>query len=360
MLEVRLRHDFGGFAVDAAFVAPAGVTALYGRSGSGKTTIVNAVAGLLKPRSGRILADGETLLDTGAGIFVPAHKRRVGYVFQEARLFPHLDVRANLLYGARFAPSAASGPGLDQIANLLGIGHLLGRRPGPLSGGEKQRVALGRAILARPRILLMDEPLAALDDERKAEILPYLERLRDEIGVPILYVSHSVAEIARLATTVVALSAGRVLAAGPVGEVLSDAGAAAGLGPREAGAVLSAVVGGHEADGLSLLRVAAGELLVPRVAAVPGTVLRLRILASDVMLATRRPDHISALNVLPAIVREIRAGQGPGAMVRLDAGGEALLARVTQRSVAALGLEPGMPVFAVLKAVSVARENVGG
>ncbi len=357
-LSLTLSHRFPGFTLDAAFTAPPGVTALFGRSGSGKSTIVNAVAGLLNPDHGRITLDGLTLLDTVTGQSLPPHRRRVGYVFQDARLFPHLTVRQNLLYGRWFAPKAP-GPTLDHIADLLGIAPLLSRRPGTLSGGERQRVALGRAILSNPRLLLMDEPLAALDDARKAEILPYLERLRDDLHLPILYVSHSAAEVARLATTVVLLDAGRVTAAGPAAQILSDPATAQTFGLREAGAILDARIEAQEDDGLTRLATPAGPLWLPRIAAAPGTPLRLRILAQDIMLSLSRPQGISALNVLPATIAEIRIGEGPGALVQLHAGDAVLLARITRRSATALGLHDGMPIHAVLKAVSVAQENVG-
>lgn len=356
-MSVLVQHGFGGFTLDVAFEAPAGVTALFGRSGSGKTTLVNAVAGLLRPDRGQIVVDGVPVLDTEAGVMLPPHRRRMGYVFQDGRLFPHLSVRQNLLYGRWFAREKAGD--LGRIVELLGIGGLLDRRPGGLSGGEKQRVAIGRAILSNPRLLLMDEPLAALDEGRKAEILPYLERLRDELRLPILYVSHSVSEVARLATTVVLLEAGRVVAAGPAAEVLSDPGMAPVMGLREAGAMLSARLVGHEGDGLTRFETGGGPLWLPQVRAAEGAVLRLRILAQDVMLATERPRGISALNVLSGLVEEVRIGEGPGAMVRVRVGEEVLLARVTRRSVGALDLGPGKPVFAVLKAVSVAQENVG-
>ncbi|WGV16092.1 molybdenum ABC transporter ATP-binding protein [Fuscovulum ytuae] len=358
-LEVALSHRFGGFALEVDFTAPPGVTALFGRSGSGKSTVVNAVAGLLRPERGRIVVDGEVVLDSGAGRMLPAHRRRMGYVFQDGRLFPHLTVRQNLLYGRWFAPKGAGVP-LDRIVDLLGIGTLLERRPGGLSGGEKQRVAIGRAILSNPRLLLMDEPLAALDEARKAEILPYLERLRDELSLPILYVSHSVAEVARLATTVVLLEAGRVVTAGAVGDVLADPAIAPVMGLREAGAVLTARLVAQEEDGLTRLDHAGGAIFLPRVMAPAGTEIRLRILARDVMLAVERPSGISALNILAGVVEEVRAGDGPGAMVRLRVGDEALLARITQRSARMLDLAPGRAVFAVLKAVSVAQGDVGG
>ena len=222
MLEVSLKHAFTGFTLDARFHAPPGVTVLFGRSGSGKTTIINAVAGLLLPDQGRIAAGDWVLLDTKTGRRLRPHQRRIGYIFQEGRLFPHLSVRQNLGYGTWFAPKDAPREDMGRIVDLLGLGALLDRRPGALSGGEKQRVAIGRALLSAPKLILADEPLAALDEARKAEILPYLERLRDEVNIPILYVSHAASEVARLATTVVALEAGRVIAQGSAAQVLGD------------------------------------------------------------------------------------------------------------------------------------------
>lgn len=358
-LSVALSHAFPGFTLDLAFEAPPGVTALFGRSGSGKTSLVNAVAGLLTPDRGRVEVAGHLLLDTERGVNLPPHRRRFGYVFQDARLFPHLTVRQNLAFGQWFARNETDGPDLARIAELLDIGPLLARRPGALSGGERQRVALGRAILSRPRLLLMDEPLSALDEALKAEILPYLERLRDETRLPILYVSHALSEVARLATTLVLVEAGRLVAAGPAADLLADPASARVLGLREMGALLTVRVAAHEDDGLTRLDSGTGPLWLPRVAAAPGAMLRVRILAQDVMLALARPEGISALNVLPATVRDLRLGEGPGVLVRLEAGGEVLLARITRRSAEALALAPGKPVHAVLKAVSVAQESVG-
>ena len=358
-LSVSLHHRFGAFTLEATFDAPPGVTALFGRSGSGKSTVVNAVAGLLTPNRGRIFVDGTCLLDTETRLNLPPHKRRMGYVFQDARLFPHLTVRQNLAYGQWFAPKT-NGADLPRIADLLGLGPLLPRRPGTLSGGEKQRVAIGRAILSNPRCLLMDEPLAALDEARKSEILPYLERLRDELALPILYVSHSVAEVARLATTLVLLDAGRVVATGPAAELMADPAMVPVMGLREAGAVISARLVDHEADGLSRLETQGGPIWLPHLHGQPGRNIRLRILAQDVMLATSQPRDISALNVLQATVDDLHLGDGPGALIRLRMGEEILLARVTRRSVQGLNLRPGLPVFAVLKAVSVAQESIGG
>lgn len=359
MLSVALSHHFGDFGLEVGFDAPPGVTALFGRSGSGKSSVINAVAGLLRPDRGRITLGDTVLTDMARGVMLPPHRRRMGYVFQDGRLFPHLTVRQNLTYGRWFARHA-KGAEFDRIVDLLGIAPLLHRRPGALSGGEKSRVAIGRAILSNPRLLLMDEPLAALDEGLKAEILPYLERLRDEVALPILYVSHSLAEVARLATTVILMDGGRVTRQGPTAEVLSDPATAPLLGLREAGSILTARLTGVVEDGLSRLQVAGHPLWLPRLAAPSGAMVRLRILAQDVMLAVDRPTGLSALNILPVVIEDIRAGEGPGAILRLRLGDQALLARLTRRSVAALDLRPGQTVFAVLKAVSVAQENISG
>ncbi|ETX13998.1 molybdenum ABC transporter ATP-binding protein [Roseivivax halodurans JCM 10272] len=358
-LEVAIRHRLGDFALDVDFDAPAGVTVLFGRSGSGKTSVVNAIAGLLRPDAGRICLSGRTLFDEAQGIDVPVHRRRTGYVFQEHRLFPHLTVRENLLYSRRV--TRQRGPGdLVETARLLGIEALLDRRPGALSGGEAQRVAIGRALLSEPDILLMDEPLAALDEARKAEILPYLERLRDRAGLPILYVSHNLAEVARLANHLVLMEAGRVMQAGPPGDLLSDPALVNILGLREAGAVIPARVTSHAEDGVTELAVSGGRLFLPRIEAAPGTALRVRILAQDVMIATEPPRGISALNVLPVEIASLRYGGGPGVTAQLRSGGDMLLARVTRRSAEALNLAEGTRCYAVLKSVAVAPTDIGG
>jgi molybdate transport system ATP-binding protein len=358
-LSVLLRHRFGAFDLNVAFTAGPGVTALFGRSGAGKTTIVNAVAGLLKPDTAQITLDGVVFND--ARHFLPPHKRRVGYVFQDARLFPHLTVAQNLDYAARFG-ARPKGPGRerDRIIEMLGIGTLLTRRPATLSGGERQRVALGRALLAQPRLLLMDEPLAALDGPRKAEILPYLERLKAEAGMPILYVSHAVDEVARLADHMVLLAQGRVARQGPLFDVMADPAAVPLLGVREAGAVLRARVEAHGSDGLSTVRVAAGAVQLLGVQAPVGAEIRLRVLAQDVLLSLQEPTGISAQNILPVTITAIRTGDGPGAAIALDAAGDAMLARVTSRAVAAMDLKPGQRLFAIIKATSVAQNAISG
>lgn len=359
-LDVELRHRAGAFALDVAFRSSGQLTALFGPSGSGKTTIINLIAGLIRPDEGRISIGGRVLVDTARGVFVPAHRRRVGYVFQDARLFPHLSVRSNLAYGRWFVPRAERGVDFARIVDLLGIGDLLDRRPQGLSGGEKQRVAIGRALLASPSILLMDEPLASLDEARKAEILPYIERLRDGMRLPIVHVSHSVAEVARLATEVVVLREGRVQASGATADIFSRADLL-GAERGEAGSVIAATVVGHDdAFGMTLLSSRAGEARVPRIDARAGDVLRLRIRSRDVMLATERPRSISALNIFEGSVREIGHADGPAVDVVVDCGGETIVSRITRLSLAALSLAPGEAVFAVVKTIALDEAGVFG
>ena len=352
MLAVAVRHAFAGFVLDASFEAPNGVTALFGPSGSGKSTVLSIVAGLLVPDSGRVVLDGVVVLDTARRVAIPAERRRCGVVFQDARLLPHLSVESNLRYGARRAPPGAVGPGFDEVVALLNIAALLGRRPGALSGGERQRVALGRALLSRPRVLLMDEPLAALDGPRKAEILPFLERLRDQ-AVPILYVTHALDEVDRLADTLVLMEGGRVLASGPV-EVLATRTDLALLNARrDGGAVLRCVVAGHDAgQGLTRLAFEGGALLVPLRAVAVGTTLRLRVRARDVALATEAPRGISMHNVLPVVVHTIAPAGAHEVVVTVLAGPTPLLARVTRAAVASLGLAPGQGVYALVKSAA--------
>lgn len=359
-LSVDITHRFGGFGLNVAFTAGDGITALFGRSGAGKTTIINAVAGLLRPDSGSIRFGDDVTFDAATSVFVPPARRRLGYVFQDARLFPHLNVRDNLTFGARYAPKGAQGPSIDDVIALLGLDGHLTRQPGSLSGGEKQRVSLGRALLAKPRMLLMDEPLASLDGPRKQDILPYLEHLRDgPLRLPILYVSHSVDEVARLADQLVLLKDGQVAAQGPLQDVMADPAAVPLLGARDAGAVLMAEVLAHEKDGISTLRLSGGDIHLPGVQAAVGSRIRLRVKAQDVMISTVLPEGLSALNVLPVTVESIFEGDGPGAAIRLRAGDDPLIARITRRAVGTLGLAPGMPCYAILKATSVAPGSIG-
>ena len=357
-LSVQISHTFAGFDLDVAFEAPPGVTVLFGPSGSGKTTVMRAVAGLLKPQSARITLGDDVLTDTTSSVAVSPHKRQLGYIFQDARLFPHLTVRQNLEYGARFA-RGAQGPTFNRIVEMLGISHLLNRHPAKLSGGETQRVAIGRALLARPRMILADEPLAALDDPRKADILPYFETLQAEVDTPILYVTHSVTELARLARHVVVLKSGRVATAGPVSDVMSDP---AGLGEsaRATGSLLTATVMHQHPDGLTELDAGGTALFLPRIERDTGARVRLRVAAHDVILSRTRPHGLSALNILPGRVQSVRLGDGPGTLVSLATPCGTCLARITKRSAQALELLEGVECFAIIKTVAVAPEDIGG
>lgn len=353
-VSVALAHDFGGFSIDVAFEAPAGVTVLFGPSGSGKSTVLNAVAGLLRPDRGRIAIDGTVLTDTEARVILPPHRRRLGIIFQDGRLFPHLTVRQNLRYGRWFAPRAERRSSEPAVVEMLGIGALLDRAPATLSGGERQRVAIGRALLAEPRLILADEPLSALDADRKAEILPYLERLRDELRVPMLYVSHAPPEVARIATTVVMLKAGRVTATGPPAEVLADPS----LAGRDLGAVIEATVARHHPDGVTELTAGGLPLFLPTLAAQPGDRLRLRIAAADVMLARTRPEGLSALNMLSGTVEEVRE-DGDIVLVRIATPAGRVLSRITRRSARQLAVAPGAALTAIVKSLSHGPEDVG-
>ncbi len=354
-LEVDISHRQGAFHLQASFRSEGRLTALFGRSGSGKTTLVNAIAGLVRPQRGRIAVDGVVLLDTEAGVFVPKHRRQIGYVFQEGRLFPHLSVKHNLQFGSWFTRGRESmaASGFDAVVDLLGIRDLLKRRPGGLSGGEKQRVAIGRALLAQPRLLLMDEPLASLDEARKAEILPYIERLRDEAGVPIVYVSHAVREVARLATTVIVLEEGRVASSGPLRDTLGDRLAVSVRSDRESCTILEGRIAAHdERFDLTDVETPAGKLHVPRLAGGVGATVRVLIRARDAMLSVNRPHGISALNVLPGTIEDIVKGDGAWVDVRLRCGEADVLVRLTRKSAEELALRPGRSAFALVKSMS--------
>ena len=348
----------GAFTLSASFESTGRVTALFGRSGAGKTTLVNLIAGLSRPDSGRIVVDGETLLDTARGVDVPAHRRRIGYVFQEGRLFPHMSVRSNLLYGRRFLARDQRWGSLEATVELLGIGHLLARRPTGLSGGEKQRVALGRALLASPRLLLLDEPLAALDEARKADLLPYIERLRDEMQLPIVYVSHSIDEVARIADTIVVLGDGKAVASGSVEEILARSDLRPLTGQAEASTILTATVAASD-DGVTFLDHPAGRMSVPRGAFARGRKVRLRIRARDVAIAVGEPGLLSIRNRLAATVTGIHQTDTPMVEVTLDAAGTVLAASITHDAATALGLRPGLAVTALVKTASFDRMSLG-
>ena len=357
-ISARFAGMLGRFELDAAFEAPMrGITALFGPSGCGKTTILRCVAGLDR-LPGRLVVGGDLWQDHATGKFREPYERPIGYVFQEASLFAHLSVRKNLLYGHRRAlkTGAAEEIRLDDVVDLLGIGHLLDRATGALSGGERQRVALGRALLAQPRLLLMDEPLSALDRMTKEEILPYFEALHASLSIPVLYVSHDISEVERLADYMVLLDAGRVVAAGPLSDVLADSRLPIARS-SEASSVLEARVGAFDPrDGLTALDIDGETLLVPRRVGEAGTMRRVRIAATDVSLAMDRPSPTTILNILPVRVKDVAPLDEAQINVLVTighrAGGVKILARVTRRAQQVLGFGPGQDVYAQIKAVS--------
>jgi molybdate transport system ATP-binding protein len=360
MIEVDIERRLGAFRLDVKFEAEAPIVGLFGRSGSGKTSVINAIAGIVRPSRGTIRINNVCLFDSAQAIDVAPEKRRIGYVFQDALLFPHMDVEANLTYGQRLRAPAERRIDEAHVVELLGLQPLLRRKPQTLSGGEKQRVAIGRALLAQPRILLMDEPLASLDSARKMEILAYIERLRDDLGIPIVYVTHSVGEIARLADRIVVLAEGSCTAVGGIDEVM-DRLEFEGAGERfDVAAVVESRVAAHDAlDELTTLAFAGGELVVPRVEAALGDRVRVRILARDVALSIRRPTGISMLNALPARVDAISESAEPVVDVRLAVGSVTLVARITRRSLRQLGVARGQELYALVKAVSLDPRSGG-
>ena len=350
MIRFDCRLTRPGFTFDAAFEAGPGVTALFGPSGSGKSTALRLIAGLVRPERGSISLDGVALTDTAARIHRPPHRRRTGLVFQDALLLPHLSVRSNLSYGRFFKPKAERRLSFEAVVDVLGIGHLLDRRPATLSGGERQRVAIGRALLASPRLLLMDEPLASLDPARKRELLPFIERLRDEFAIPILYVSHAAEEVARLAARVVLIEAGRVVAAGPPDEILGAA--APGADRFDAVSILSAMVKERlPAYGLTILSHPAGDILVPGQLDA-GRMVTIAIRATNVAIATGETDS-SVRTRLKGRIVGLRMDDGPFALAAIAlTGGGVLQASVTRLAVDELGLRAGSDIVALVKTVA--------
>ena len=356
MLRVDVERRLGSLDVAATFETEARVTALFGRSGAGKTSVVNMIAGLLRPDRGHIEVDGQVLFDSAAGIDVPAEERCVGYVFQEGRLFPHLTVRRNLLYGHGLVPAAERYIDLDRIVTLLGLEDLLERRPGDLSGGEKQRVAIGRALLASPRVLLLDEPLASLDVHRREEVLRHLELLRDEVQIPIVYVSHAVEEVVRLADTVVLMAAGKVVAAGDVEDVMGRPDLRPAGGMFEGGAVIDTRVTAQDMQyDLATLAFDGGTLAVTNLDALVGEPVRVRVRARDVSIALLPPERISIQNVLHGKITDLSPERSGIVDVTIRVGSAVLRSRVTRRAVDQLSLAPDLAVYALIKAVSLDR-----
>jgi len=343
-----------GFRLDATLTAPTpGVIALFGRSGSGKSTLTNVIAGLLTPDVGTVTLDGEQLTDMRQGIVVPVERRRIGYVFQDARLFPHLSVARNLRYGERRRRAASTVSGFDEVVALLGLTPLLQKKPRQLSGGERQRVSLGRALLSQPRLLLLDEPLASLDVSRREEVLPYLVALRDRLSIPMVYVSHQFEEVLRLATHLVLLEGGRVLAEGPVDEMSLYPALQDIIGPDLVGAVVEGLVTRVNTEtGSAELALGTGTLQVSLRDVPVGARVRLQLLARDVILATQPVQGLSVRNALASTVIAIADDWFGAALVRVDVGGAIVLARITQDALRALRLRPGDAVWTLIKAVS--------
>ena len=352
MIEAHFSGQQGSFRLDAAFTAPeSGVTALFGPSGCGKTTVLRCVAGLIRFDKGKLIVNGETWQSDRK--FVPTHRRALGYVFQEASLFPHLSVRKNLEFGLKRARRRSHTIAFDDVVDLLGVGQLFDRPTAHLSGGERQRVAIGRALLSQPQLLLMDEPLSALDRLSREEILPYLERLHDELEIPVCYVSHVPDEVARLADYVVLLSEGRVVAAGGLRETMARLDLPTAF-TEDAGVVIEAVVADHdETYRLTRLDFPGGSVVVARRQESLGRRLRFRVHARDVSLALARAEGTSIVNLLPATVVEVADADTPAhVLVRLDAGGTPLIARITRYSLDHLNVAPGKSMWAQIKAVA--------
>ncbi|HQX48172.1 MAG TPA: molybdenum ABC transporter ATP-binding protein [Steroidobacteraceae bacterium] len=355
MIHVDVAMRRGDFSLDARFETPeAGVVALFGRSGCGKTTLVNLISGLLRPERGRIDIGGETLLDTASGRSLAPERRRVGYVFQDARLFPHLTVAENLAFGLRRVRGRPHIIEYDDVVALLALAPLVDRRPHSLSGGERQRVGLGRALLAQPRLLLLDEPLASLDVARREEVLPYLEALRLRLALPMIYVSHAFDEVLRLATHLVVLEAGRVVAQGSLTDVSLDPALTAIVGPAAAGAVLDAqVLEGDAATGLTRVRVGrSGELRLRAPNLPSGSQVRVQVLARDVILSDRAPVGLSVRNALRGHIVSIDPHGDEACRTLIDLDGARIVAHVTRDAVSALQLRPGGEVWTLMKAVS--------
>lgn len=358
MSDIRARFNiaYSAFKLDVDLSLPGrGVTALFGPSGSGKTTCLRAMTGLERFPGSYLEVNGEVWQDDERNIFLPTFKRPLGYVFQEASLFPHLSVQRNLEYGMRRVPRAMHQVSLDQAVALLDIGHLLQRNPDKLSGGERQRVAIARALATSPRILLMDEPLAALDSKRKEEIMPYLERLHDELDIPVIYVSHSSDEVARLADHLVLLENGKVVASGATSDLMTrlDLNFAHG---DTASALVAATVTAHDASfHLTSAEFSGGQLLLPQQAATIGQQIRVRIQARDVSLSLTPQRDSSILNIVPAIVAELSDDAAGQVMIGLDANSTRLLARITRKSCEAMGLALGTPVFAQIKGIAILK-----
>ncbi len=354
MLEVMTRAT-SPIPLDVAFrVAPGELLALVGHSGSGKTTLLRSIAGLWHPQQGRIAVNGTPWLDTASGLDLPTYRRRVGYVFQSYALFPHMTALGNVMA----AMDAADGDEARRLLALMGLGGLARRRPADLSGGQQQRVAIARALARRPEVLLLDEPFSAVDRATREALHGEIIGLRQHLAMPVVLVTHDVNEAQLLADRMVVIKEGHVVQEGTTAEVMSDAAALRAMGLREVAAMLPAIVGEYQADGLTRLDTPSGSLFLPEIDAAPGTALRVRIMAHEVILSRSRPEGLSAQTILEGTVARIMPGAGPGVLVHVAVGEHEILARITRRAAAQMALEPGQPVHAILKTMSVARDHV--
>ncbi len=346
-------------ALDLAFrVEPGELLALVGHSGSGKTTLLRTIAGLWRPETARVQVNGRTWLDTGVGLHLPAHQRRVGVVFQNYALFPHMTAVQNVASAMDHLSGAERAREAERLLELVNLHGLAGRRPAQLSGGEQQRVAVARALARRPEALLLDEPFSAVDRATREKLYAEIIALRAHLSMPVVLVTHDMNEAQLLADRMVVIDAGRMVAEGPTGSVMSDPDALRAMGIREAAAMVPATIDSHDPDGMTRLATSAGTLWLPQVDGAPGSRVRVRIMAHEVILSRARPEGLSAQNILPVSVMDLLSGGGPAVMVRLAFGEDMILARVTRRAAEALALQPGDHIYAVLKSMSVARDHV--
>lgn len=354
-LSVSLKQSMPNFSLDIAFEAPSGITVLFGESGSGKTSTINAIAGLQNNSLGRVTLSDRVLFDSDSNIHLKPYQRNIGYIFQESRLFPHLTVEQNLNYAKRFKKAGKS-VDFNHIVDLLGIKPLLKRRPNSLSGGEKQRVAIGRALLSAPDLILADEPLAALDGARKAELLPYFKRLNRELGIPMLYVTHSPEEVLELADHVIALEQGRIVTQGPARKVMANSKVARTANRAIKSTLTTHLVAQHS-DGLSELQVAKETLYVPTLDLPIGSEICLELVANDLILSRSKVDGISALNQVCGVVESIETTSSSDVLMNVCVATEIISTHITTRSLKGLNLSIGDPCVLIIKSVNICSSN---
>jgi molybdate transport system ATP-binding protein len=358
MFDLRLRHQFNAADLDLYIHSDARVLALFGSSGAGKTSLIKALEGSFAPQLAVLKVAGDTLVDTTQSICVPKHRRRLGVIYQDARLFPHMTVTHNLCYAQKFGRAKIVNGALEEVIELLGLERILHQRPATLSGGEAQRVAIGRALLSQPRALLLDEPLAAIDQARREEIIPYLLRLKRELSLPMILVSHDLNDVVRLADDVVLIDEGRVLDQGRLDQVLANPGLSQFFGPTQTGAVINGHVVAHHPDGITEINTSAGSALLTQIDTKVGSDVRIRVLAKDVVISREKPNGLSALNIWYGSIVSITTSGGRGVVVDLKCGSEHVLAFVTNRSSQALALEAGATCWLVIKSLSLTEPQI--